>query len=96
MDDDTAPRAGTEAAGPPASGGETGCHSFWPLVVVTLSPTDTRLLHEWAREHGIPAGDLEAFAERALSRLVNLHEGNASRYGIRPSELSAWLERHRA
>ncbi|HEX5869962.1 MAG TPA: Fic family protein, partial [Longimicrobium sp.] len=64
-------------------------------TVVSLSPPGTRLLRAWAEEHGVPAGDLEGFAERALSLLMGLHEGNMGRYRIRPSELSAWNAEHR-
>lgn len=65
-------------------------------VVVTLLPPDMSLLRVWAEEHGIPAQDRQAFAERALSLLVSLHDGNAGRYRIRPSELDAWLDCYRA
>lgn len=64
-------------------------------TVVSLSPPGTRLLRAWAEEHGVPAGDLEGFVERALSLLMGLHEGNMGRYRIRPSELSAWNAEHR-
>jgi fido (protein-threonine AMPylation protein) len=64
-------------------------------TVVSLAPPSTSLLREWAEEHGIPNDDREGFTERALSLLVSLHEGNAGRYRIRPSEYSAWLDRYR-
>jgi hypothetical protein len=64
-------------------------------TVVALAPPNAALLRRWAEEHGIPAPDVGGFAERALSLLVNLHEGTAGRYRIRPSELHAWLAAHR-
>jgi hypothetical protein len=44
---------------------------------------------------GVAPDDLDGFAERALAELLNLHEGSASRYQLRPSEVSAWRERFR-
>jgi fido (protein-threonine AMPylation protein) len=65
-------------------------------TVVSLVPPSAGMLREWAGEHGIPDDDRDAFAERALLLLVSLHEGNAGRYRIRPSQLGAWLDRYRA
>lgn len=59
-------------------------------TVAALSAPDTGMLRAWAEDHGIPADDRESFVERALSLLVSLHEGNAGRYRIRPSQFSAW------
>jgi hypothetical protein len=46
------------------------------------------------RERGIALGvrkdDLDGFAERALAQLLNLHEGSAGRYQLRPSEFQTW------
>jgi hypothetical protein len=44
---------------------------------------------------GVAPDDLDGFAERAMAELLNLHEGSASRYLLRPSEVSAWRERFR-
>lgn len=37
--------------------------------------------------------DIDTFISLVLDEFKNLHEGNAIRFGIRPSEYSAWLER---
>jgi hypothetical protein len=65
-------------------------------TVVSLLPPDTALLRQWAEEHGIPENDRDPFAERALSLLVSLHEGNAGRSRITPGQLAAWLAKFRA
>jgi hypothetical protein len=59
-------------------------------TVVSLLPPQAGRLREWAEEQGIPGDDLEGFVERALSLLLSLHDGNAGRYRIRPSQFSAW------
>ena len=41
----------------------------------------------------VPTDDLPRFCEVALQDLQGLHEGNIARYGLRPSEFSAWLRR---
>ena len=38
----------------------------------------------------IPAADQEKFAKLVLEEFAGLHEGNVIRFGIRPSEFSAW------
>jgi hypothetical protein len=65
-------------------------------TVLALAPPGSVALRAWAGDHGIPPGDRDGFAERALSLLVSLHEGNAGRYRIRPAQLSAWQDRYRA
>lgn len=51
------------------------------------------------RERGVALGvrteDIEGFAARALAQLLNLHEGSAGRYQLRPSEVHAWKARFR-
>ena len=47
-----------------------------------------------AREAGVTDEDEVAFAETALSVLASLHEGAIGRYGIRPSEFSAWRNKY--
>lgn len=42
---------------------------------------------------GVAAVDLDGFTERAMAELLNLHEGSASRYQLRPSDVSAWRAR---
>lgn len=64
-------------------------------TVLALAPPNAAALRAWGEAHGIPPGDGEGFAERALSLLVSLHEGNAARYRIRPSQLDAWQGRYR-
>lgn len=43
---------------------------------------------------GIPEADSGAFARTALRVLLGLNEGSASRYGLRPSEFTAWRGLH--
>lgn len=59
-------------------------------TVALLLPPGAGRLRAWAEEHGIPQEDQEGFVERSLSLLLGLHEGNAGRYRIRPSQFSAW------
>ena len=49
----------------------------------------------WAREY-IDAKERQRFSELAEKELLALHEGNFARYGIRPSQFTAWNERWRA
>ena len=49
----------------------------------------------WAREH-IDAKERQRFSELAEKELLALHEGNFARYGIRPSQFTAWNERWHA
>lgn len=64
-------------------------------TVLTLGAPTTGRLHAWADVKRIPDVDREGFVERALSLLASLHEGNAGRYRIRPSQFSAWEKLHR-
>ena len=41
----------------------------------------------------VPPEDLLRFCQVALQDLQGLHEGNIARYGLRPSEFNAWLQR---
>jgi Fic family protein len=41
----------------------------------------------------VPREDLSRFCEVALQDLQGLHDGNIARYGLRPSEYRAWLQR---
>jgi len=56
-------------------------------------PPRPELLRAWAHGHAVPAADAAAFAERALSLLLGLHDGALHRYGLRPSEFAAWRAR---
>jgi hypothetical protein len=38
----------------------------------------------------VPRENLEQFTELAFADLRNLHEGNVSRYRLRPTEYHAW------
>ena len=62
-------------------------------TVLSGLPPRREALREWAKRAGIPPLDLDDFAERAMSVLVNLNEGTAGRYRLRPSEFSAWRGR---
>ena len=42
----------------------------------------------------VPREDLSRFCEVTLQDLQGLHDGNIARYGLRPSEFRAWLQRH--
>jgi hypothetical protein len=64
-------------------------------TVLTLAAPTTGMLNAWATVHRIPEDDREGFVERAQSLLASLHEGNAGRYRIRPSQFSAWQTLHR-
>lgn len=64
-------------------------------TVVSMAPPNEGRVRSWAQEHGIPSADVEGFVERALSLLLSLHDGNAARYRLRPSEFAAWENRYR-
>jgi Fic family protein len=50
-----------------------------------------RWIQECAKQHAKPA-DQSRFVEVAETELMNLHEGNISRYRLRPSDFFAWRE----
>jgi hypothetical protein len=62
-------------------------------AVLGGDPPRPELLRAWAADHGIPAADVAAFAERALALLLGLHEGSLHRYRLRPSDFQAWRSR---
>ena len=62
-------------------------------VVRDGQPPKADTLRRWADAHAVPADDVALFVERALELLLALNEGSASRYGLRPSEFSAWRAR---
>ena len=47
---------------------------------------------EWARER-IAEEDRQRFSDLAERELLALHEGNFARYGVGPSQFTAWQER---
>ncbi|MBI3568891.1 MAG: Fic family protein [Gemmatimonadetes bacterium] len=47
-------------------------------------------LRERGAALGVNADDLDGFAERALAQLLNLNDGSAARYQLRPSECVSW------
>ena len=53
-------------------------------------PPSEILLRARGAGMGIPEADSGAFARMALSVLIGLNEGSANRYGLRPSEFTAW------
>lgn len=55
------------------------------------APQRSQLL-EWADRHDIDEDDRRDFVETALSLLLNLGEGGAARYRLRPGELEEWRE----
>lgn len=63
-------------------------------VLNDVSPT-RRALHSIVTRHSdVASADRKAVADRALQLLHALHEGNFSRYKLRPSEFAAWRRRH--
>jgi hypothetical protein len=59
-------------------------------TVLAGKPPRIELIRAWAGEHSIPPADADAFAQRALSLLLALHEGNLHRYSLRPADFAAW------
>jgi fido (protein-threonine AMPylation protein) len=62
-------------------------------TVLAGDPPQADKIRKWAGAHGVPETDLVGFTERALNLLVNLHEGSAGRFSLRPSEFNAWKAR---
>lgn len=64
------------------------------IVATVIKQTMTRkvaltFIAQWASEH-IEKTEIEAFRAMAEAELLNLHEGNFSRYGVRPPEYQSW------
>lgn len=59
------------------------------IVREGLAPS-VEVVRGHALRTGIPEPDQARFAEVALELLLNLNEGSAARYGLRPSEFGAW------
>ncbi len=70
-------------------------HDVVRATVYAGEPPQAGALRARGAALGVAPDDLDGFAERAIAELLNLHEGSASRYRIRPSEVSAWRERFR-
>jgi len=49
----------------------------------------------WARAEGVDEASTDVVAAMILGDVERLHIGNIARYGLRPSELEAWLSRRR-
>lgn len=64
-------------------------------VVRAGEPPGANLVRQRAAQLEIPSADMDAFIERALDLLVNLHEGSVGRYQVTPSEFESWSRAHR-
>ena len=53
--------------------------------------TALAFIAQWADEH-IERNDVEIVRAMTETELLNLHEGNFARYGVRPSEFKSWRE----
>ncbi|HEX6748645.1 MAG TPA: Fic family protein [Longimicrobium sp.] len=62
-------------------------------TVLAGAPPRLELLRGWAERRGVPADDVDAFAERALALLLGLHEGSLHRYGLLVGDFTAWRSR---
>ena len=63
-------------------------------VILGMASPSTSALRDWAARHEVAAEDLERFATMALELLLNLSEGAAARYRVRPSEYAEWRSRY--
>jgi hypothetical protein len=54
------------------------------------------LAREYAARFSVPDADRDRFQHLVVELLLNLNEGSAARYGLRPSEFVAWRDRARA
>jgi predicted DNA-binding protein len=63
-------------------------------TVLAVVPPRFELLRGWGQQHGVAAEDLDAFGERALALVMNLNEGTARRYRLRPGEFHEWRGRY--
>ena len=64
------------------------------IVIAGESPSTERV-RAWSAANGIPDADRARFSELALELMLNLNEGSAARYGLLPSQFSAWEQRVR-
>ena len=64
-------------------------------TVRALEPPDRESLRRWAAERGVRAEDSDAFAELALTIIVDLNEASAQRHRLTPREFDAWRVRFR-
>lgn len=54
-------------------------------------PAALAFIAQWAGEH-VVSNDVETVRAMTEAELLNLHEGNFARYGVRPSEFQHWRE----
>lgn len=64
-------------------------------VVIAGEPPNTERIRARATDLPVSAEDRARFEELALELLLNLNEGSAARYRLRPSEFSEWQARVR-
>ena len=64
-------------------------------MVTDGGPPSADRLRARSENLGIPSSDRARFVEVALEQLLNLNEGSAARYGLRPSEFEDWQRRVR-
>ncbi len=60
------------------------------------APPSAMLAREYAARFSVPDADRDRFQHLVVELLLNLNEGSAARYGLRPSEVVAWRDRARA
>ncbi|MBA4072507.1 MAG: cell filamentation protein Fic [Gemmatimonas sp.] len=71
-------------------------HDVVRATVHSGEAPQARVLRARGAALSVAPDDLDGFAERAMAELLNLHEGSASRYQLRSSDVSDWRERFRA
>jgi len=64
-------------------------------MVTDGGPPSADRLRARSENLGIPSNDRARFVEVSLEQLLNMNEGSAARYGLRPSEFEDWQRRVR-
>jgi fido (protein-threonine AMPylation protein) len=64
------------------------------FVTKGLAPS-SKLAREYSERIEVSDEDRERFAELVMELLLNLNDGSAARYGLRPSEFAAWSDKVR-
>ena len=64
-------------------------------LVLDGGPPRLTKIRELAEKANIPPADVNRFSEVVLELLLNLNEGSAARYRLRPSEFTEWEQRVR-
>ena len=64
-------------------------------LVLGGGPPSLPTIRELAEKANIPPADVNRFSEVVLELLLNLNEGSAARYRLRPSEFTEWEQRVR-